>query len=202
MLNILLEVASSEILATIKEECMNKIKLLTTIGLCSFILGACGTEETSVKDSNTTKIAQSESIVIEEPGLDELDQSTTDEIAKIGSEDEEIDWEKINLNKLQFKEYIESLDEQEETSEETLTIISSSMPDDNTIEIIISNSDKSEMSELTNGFFAIMMDSFSRQLYLSSDYSDGSTQPTILIKDNVGTIISEETNFIEMGGNE
>lgn len=105
---------------------------------------------------------------------------------------------KINLNKRQFKEYIESLDEQEETSEETLTIVSSSMPDDTTIEIIINNPDTSEMRELTNGFFTIMMDSFSRQLYLSSDYSDGSTQPTILIKDDTGNIISEETDFIEM----
>ncbi|AGY82855.1 hypothetical protein [Carnobacterium inhibens] len=177
---------------------MNKIKLLTTIGICGFILAACGTEETSVNDSNTAEVAKSESIAVEESGLDELDQSTTDELAKIGSEDEEIDWEKINLNKRQFKEYIESLDEQEETSEETLTIVSSSMPDDTTIEIIINNPDTSEMRELTNGFFTIMMDSFSRQLYLSSDYSDGSTQPTILIKDDTGNIISEETDFIEM----
>ncbi|SLC87749.1 Uncharacterised protein [Mycobacteroides abscessus subsp. abscessus] len=72
------------------------------------------------------------------------------------------------------------------------------MVDDNTIEIVINNTDASEMSELTNGFFAIMMDTFSRQLYLNSDYSDGTNQPTIIIKDNAGTVISEETDFIEM----
>lgn len=180
---------------------MNKTKILVALGICSFILSACSTEETKSNDnnSNTAEVAKNESVSVEEPGLDELDPSITNELAKIGSEDEEIDWEKVNLNKRQFKEYIESLDEQEaETSEETLTVVSSSMSDNNTIEIVINNSDTSEMSEFTNGFFAIMMDSLSRQLYLNSDYSDGSTHPTILIKDDAGNIISEETDFIEM----
>lgn len=177
---------------------MNKIKLLAILGLCSFVLAACNSEETNNNDSNTNKIVSSESIAPEEPGLDELDQSVADEIAKIGSE-EAIDWEKINLNKRQFKEYIDSLDEQEtENSEESISIISSSMPDNNKIEIIIKNPDTSGMRELTNGFFSIMIDSFSRQLYLNSDYSDGSTHPTILIKDDTENIISEETDFIEM----
>lgn len=180
---------------------MKKAKLLAALGICGFILTACNTEEGNENNSNTSEVVESESKVVEEPGLDELDPAISDEIAKMGT-DEEIDWEKINFNKRQFKEYIESLDEQEtdssETGEDTLTVVSSSMIDGNTIEIVINNTDTSEMSELTNGFFALMMDTFSRQLYLNSDYSDGTAQPTIIIKDNTGNVISEETDFIEM----
>ncbi|MFL2100053.1 hypothetical protein [Mycobacteroides abscessus] len=179
---------------------MKKAKLLAALGICGLILGACGAEDDSKYDTSTTEVSESEAVV-KEPGLDELDPAVSEELSKMGT-DEEIDWEKINFNKRQYKEYIESLDEQEtdssETGESTLTVVSSSMVDDNTIEIVINNTDASEMSELTNGFFAIMMDTFSRQLYLNSDYSDGTNQPTIIIKDNAGTVISEETDFIEM----
>ena len=178
---------------------MNKIKLLAVLGTCGFILGACSGEDTGNDDSDAAEVVESESVA-EEPGLDDLDQSVTDEIAKIGS-DEEVNWEKINLNKHQFKEYIESLDEQEaessEESEDSLTVTSSSMTDDSTIEIVINNPDTSEVSELTNGFFALMMDSFSRQLYVHSDFSDGTAQPTIIIKDDAGNMISEATDFID-----
>lgn len=180
---------------------MKKAKLLAALGICGLILGACGAvEENSKNDTIATKASESEAVV-EEPGLDELDPAISDELSKMGT-DEEIDWEKINFNKRQFKEYIDSLDEQEaessKTGESTLTVVSSSMVDDKTIEIVINNTDTSEMSEITNGFFALMMDSFSRQLYLNSDFSDGSIQPKIIIKDDAGNVISEETDFIEM----
>lgn len=178
---------------------MNKVKTLVLLSLCVIFLGACGTEETSTNDP-TAKKGKSETIIPKEVGLDKLDKSTTDEFAKFDS-DEEVDWEKINLNKRQFKEYVAAMEEQENQdsgdNEDSPIIISSLMKDDRTIEMIISNSDKSEMSELTNGFFTIIMDTFTRQLYLNSDFSDGTTQPTILIKDDEGTIISEATDFIE-----
>jgi len=179
---------------------LKKAKLLAALSICGLVLGACSAEDNSKNDSSSTETPASE-VVIEEPGLDELDPAISEEISKMGT-DEEVDWEKIHFNKRQFKEYIDSLDEQEttssETGEESLTVVSSSMVDDNTIEIIINNTDTSEMSELTNGFFALMMDSFSRQLYLNSDYSDGSTQPKIIIKDEANNIISEAIDFIEM----
>lgn len=179
---------------------MEKAKLLAVLSVCGLILGACDAEDNSKNDTSATKVSESEAVV-EEPGLDELDPAISEELSKMGT-DEEVDWEKINFNKRQFKEYIDSLDEQEaessETGESTLTVVSSSMIDDSTIEIVINNTDTSEMSELTNGFFTLMMDSFTRQLYLNSDYSDGSTQPKIIIKDNGGNIISEATDFIEM----
>ncbi|WP_034552450.1 hypothetical protein [Carnobacterium funditum] len=179
---------------------MNVFKMSALTIACIFILGACGTEETSNNDSYP-EVVESESITPKEDGLDKLDQSTTDEFAKIGSV-EEIDWEKINLNKRQFKEYIESLDEREVgnnvDSEDSPKIVSSLMTDDNTIELVISNSDKSEMSEITNGFFTLIMDSFSRQLYLNSDFYDGTTHPTIIIKDDEDHIISDATDFIKM----
>lgn len=179
---------------------MKRAKLLAALGICGLILGACSTEDNSKNDTSATEISENKASV-EEPGLDELDLAVTEELSKMGT-DEEVDWEKINFNKRQFKEYIDSLDEQEtnssENGENTLTVVSSSMVDEDTIEIVINNTDTSEMSELTNGFFALMMDSFSRQLYLNSDYFNGSTQPKIIIKDDAGNVISEATNFIEV----
>lgn len=176
---------------------MNNIKGLILLSSCAVILGACSTNETS-PGNYTVKKEQSESIIPKEDGLDKLDKTTADEFAKFNS-DEEVDWKKINLNKRQFKEYVEAMEEQEDQDgEDSPIIISSSMKDERTVEMIISHSDKSEMSELTNGFFTIIMDSFTRQLYLNSDFSDGTTQPTIIIKDEEGTIISEATDFIEM----
>lgn len=176
---------------------MKQIKVFVFLSLFSVFLGACGTNETST-DNSIVKKEQSESIISREDGLDKLDKSITDEFAKFDT-DEEVDWKKINLNKRQFKEYIEAMEEQEnQDNEDSPIIISSSMTDDFTIEMIISNSDKSEVSELTNVFFTVIMDSFTRQLYLNSDFSDGTTQPTIIIKNDEGTIISKATDFIEM----
>lgn len=200
MLNLLLEVVSGEGLVTIGGVKLKKAKLLAALSICGLVLVACSAEDNSKNEASHTETPESE-VVVEEPGLDELDPAISEELSKMGT-DEEVDWEKIHFNKRQFKEYIDSLDEQEtnssETGEGSLTVVSSSMVDDDTIEIIINNTDTSEMSELTNGFFALMMDTFSRQLYLNSDYSDGSTQPKIIIKDEANNIISEATDFIEM----
>lgn len=185
---------------------MIKFRRIFLLGFSVIILSACESPEKNAQQEEKTNLASSSEIieeetVKEEPGLQELEEVVTNEISKIGT-DEEIDWEKINLNKRQFREFIESLSdmttEESDSEEQTIAIISSTMTDDNTIEFIINNSDKSEMSALSNGLFALVMDSFSRQMYLSSDFSDGNTHPTIYIKDNVGNIISEASDFIEM----
>ncbi|WP_373765506.1 MULTISPECIES: hypothetical protein [Jeotgalibaca] len=188
---------------------MIKMKVLLFISLSSLILGACETSDRSPNDDIDSDISTTESVkeskVTKEPGIQELDNSIIQEIEKIGTE-EEVDWDKINLNKRQFSEYIESLSDlvtdESDTDEDALSIISSTMIDNETIEIVINNPDKSEMSALTNGFFAIIMDSFIRQLYLSSDFSDGSTHPLIIIKDEENNMVSEASNFIEMESTE
>ncbi|MGP6138615.1 hypothetical protein [Jeotgalibaca sp. A127] len=180
---------------------MIKFRRIFLLGFSVIILAACESPENNAQQEEKTNLVSSSEIIEEEPGLQELDEVVTNEISKIGT-DEEIDWEKINLNKRQFREFIESLSdmttEEYDGEEQTIAIISSTMTDDDTIEFIINNPDKSEMSALSNGLFALVMDSFSRQMYLSSDFSDGNTHPTIYIKDNVGNIISEASDFIEM----
>lgn len=193
---------------------MKKMKVLLFVSMSGLFLGACGTSDPSPNDEIESAISASdddttedikESVVTEEPSFQDLDDSIVQEIEKIGTEDE-VDWDKINLNKRQFREYIESLSDfitdESENDEEALSIVSSTMLDKKTIEIVINNPDKSEMSSFTNGLFALFMDSFSRQLYLSSDFSDGSAHPTIYIKDEEGNIISEASNFIEIESSE
>lgn len=166
------------------------------IGMGIFILAACdnATEVTEPVEDLETEVS-----VEEEPGLDALDQSALNELEKLGDENQEINWDKVNLNKKQFKEFLKEFsDELSKASEDKLRLISAKMVNDTTIEFVISNPDQSVMSEVTNGFFAIILDTFTRQLYLNSDYSTGAKQPTIIVKDDLDTIISEADDFIEL----
>ncbi|SFH94520.1 hypothetical protein [Pisciglobus halotolerans] len=179
---------------------MKRIKLLTFLGMGSFILGACSADNSTSKAADSSEPVSSETVSSEEPGLDQLDETTKNELSK--SKDEEINWDHIHLTKRQYKEYIaklaDSYDEPSENGEETITITSSKMIDDQTMEIMIHNTDTSDWSELTDQFFVLFIDTFTRQLYLHSDYAKGEDQPKIIIKDDTEHVLSEATDFIEM----
>lgn len=180
---------------------MLKWRKLMVAGLASMVLAACGkSAESSAQASNDQNKETSSSIetVTEEAGIENLDAATEAELGKENIED--IDWEKVQLTKRQFREYIESLPDTYTDSadeEETLSVVSANMINDKTIEIVINNTDTSGFAELSNTFFAWILDSLNRQLYLHSDYSDGESHPTILIKDVKGTVISESDKFLE-----
>lgn len=184
---------------------MNKVKLLTILGMSGFILGACSTAETSsnameTKNSQASEVAESEAVSSEEPGLEEIDQTIIAEFSKFGSE-EEINWDKIHLNKRQYTEFVGSMTDgskgAEGTDKESIEILSSKIVDETTIEMVISNGDSSELSGFSNQLFAALMDTYLRKMYLHSDYYDGSTQPTVIVKDNENNVIIESTNFME-----
>lgn len=179
---------------------MGKIKALAVFSASAIFLTACGNSET---ENTVVENEQSSAVVTQEPGLEQLDDQTIKELSKIGSaeDEEEIDWDNVHLNKRQFKEFIEALADSfsdENENEEGIDILSSTVSNDKKIEFTIKNADTSDFNEFTSRFFAIFIDTFSRQLYLNSDYYDGSSQPTIIVKDDNDTVISESSDFIEL----
>lgn len=47
--------------------------------------------------------------------------------------------------------------------------------------------------------YVLMLDGFTRQFYLNSDYSNGEQHLTITFYDEEGSVITENNNFIEFG---
>ncbi|MCC5894410.1 MAG: hypothetical protein JJU16_03040 [Alkalibacterium sp.] len=190
-------------------------KILGVLIAGTFLLGACDTErdtpntgnygETDTEENEngevSTGVAETdevETIEADQDGDSELDDET---MAELDQDLEEINWDEVHLTRRQFDtllyELQDDLTADAEVDEETEIYIESVDFTDDIITITIINEDESEFSDFTTGFFAVFIDSFYRQLYLNSDYSDGTTHPHIIIQESDGDIITDQEDFIE-----
>ncbi|SFC33369.1 hypothetical protein SAMN04488102_10533 [Alkalibacterium subtropicum] len=114
---------------------------------------------------------------------------------------EEMNWDDVHLTRREFdaslSELQRSFNESYEEDEEMDVTINNVDFSGDTIEITLTNHDDSEYADMTDRFLAAFLDSFYRQLYLHSDYSDGDTHPRIIIQTSDGEVITDETDFTE-----
>lgn len=149
-------------------------------------------DERQETDSEVDETEETDDLEFED--LDEQTQSELDQ------DWENIDWENVRLTRSQFDAVLYDVQDNvnlqaSEDDEPTITISGIDF-DGETIEITLINTDQSEFADIATGMFAWVMDSFYRQLYLSSDYSNWEVQPRIIIMDENGEIISDESEFI------
>lgn len=178
---------------------MSKWKSLGLM-LCSMVvLVACGENEN--KKESSASSSQAEILVstdfsdIEGSG-DNLDDMDFDLSL---SDQDKIDWDNIHLSKREFKKLLKNVEEESSGSEEDLLIEGIDFKKD-TIHIKITNPEEDEsIAKFSNSLFAVILDSFIRQLYLQSDYSNGEKQPIIIIEDINHGIASELNDFSEFG---
>lgn len=127
----------------------------------------------------------------------DLDEETQ---AELDQDWENIDWANVRLTRAQFDavlyEVQDDLNLQTGEGEEQTVYIDTIDFDGETIEITLVNTDTSEFAGFATGMYAWVIDSFYRQLYLSSDYSNWEVQPRIIIMDEEGGIITDATEFI------
>ncbi|GEK92046.1 hypothetical protein [Alkalibacterium kapii] len=204
---------------------MNKRYLgLLTVGV--LFLGACSSEQ-DLTDSDTngeaeivdapseendagesdmdnrtnTEEPDSEQETANDTDLEEVTELDEELQMTLGQDFEEINWDEIHLTRGQFDTALEEFQESTNAAydeDESMDIYIDTVDfTGDTIEVTLTNNDKSEFSEMTNGLLAVFMDSFYRQLYLHSDYSDGNTHPLIIIKTSDGEIITDQKDFLE-----
>lgn len=189
----------------------------------ALLLGACGSDEEtaepdtseetnvdeSISDDNnmseTNEDTESETTDADEDSVTSEEGDTADQSEDLDlvldQDFEDIDWDGVNLSKKEFKSSLSELKQNfnadyEAEEDMDLRIDSVDFSGD-TIEIIMTNFDDSEYADMTNGLLAAFLDSFYRQLYLHSDYSNGSDHPHIIIKTSDGEIITDQKDFIE-----
>lgn len=187
------------------------LKKLISLGLASTLLIACGngeeeetteseTEQVTEDTEETTEEAESSP---EEPETSEDEEETweeaMDDVDFDLENEEEIPWEDIHLTESQFDGFLDDfLTDMEEDPEDTISVEDYEF-DEDTIHILISNEEEEpELADFSNSFFALVTDSFVRQFYLHSDYSDGDTHPLIIIEDVENGVVSELDDFAEM----
>lgn len=161
-----------------------KYLLGTSLLSISLLLSACGSEE------NANKV---ESPKQEENHNDKTEEGTGLEALK-GKNLEEItaeDWEKVNLSKKQFNNWLSDLEKPNETGE--IIINKTEMTDDKTISIVLNNSDGDTFE---NTLTAPIFDAFVRQVYKHSKYYKDE-EPTIVFSDLTGYKIAEINEPIE-----
>lgn len=129
--------------------------------------------------------------------FEDLDEQTQ---AELDQDWENIDWENIRLTRAQFDAVLYDVQdnlnvETGEDGEETVYIDNIDF-DGETIEITLINNQQSEIADFATGMYAWVIDSFYRQLYLSSEYSNWEVQPRIIITDQNGDVVTDATEFI------
>lgn len=164
-------------------------KFLLSLGLVVFLamLTACGADDTAkkVEEPKEENKATEEKTEEEGNGLEALQGKDLEEITAE-------DWEKVNLSKKQFDEFIKSLSGPDEETGE-ITINKAEMPDDKTILFTLNNSDG---DTLENSITVPFMDALIRQIYKHSKYYKDE-EPTIKYSDLTGYTIAEITEPIE-----
>lgn len=179
---------------------MKKIRFLTI--LSSAVLFACGVEEDATEEKPIDEELEQtipETEEIEEESLEEAVANIDFDTGDI----EEIPWDEIELSKGQFDDFLMELPDDTfdfEGADEKIEFEIQSLDfDGELIEFtLIDNGMEDVMAEFVRSFYIFMVDSYSRQFYLSSDYSDGDTQPKIIFYDKMGEIITENDEFIEI----
>lgn len=168
-----------------------------------------GTTDEEMDSDNTeddmeteTDASEEDTEMSSEPTEDEENTDQAVDLSVIMDQDfEEINWDDVHLTRSEFDESLTELqrsfnEDYEEDEEMNVTINNVDFSGD-TIEITLTNDDESEYADMTTNFLAAFLDSFYRQLYLRSDYSDGNTHPRIIIQTSDGEVITDETDFIE-----
>lgn len=182
---------------------MKRLKLLSLSILFTLVLASCGdTSSTAnnVGDTNNEIQTTEDSVTtVEDSNLDEEEFEDYDFEINMDNEDE-IDWDSIHLTKGQFRKFLKDFVTENDSDEEDGLLIKGADLNGSTIHISIETiAETEEIASFTNSFFAVVADSFIRQIYLHSDYSNGKTQPKIIIEDvNLG-IVSEQDDFIDFG---
>ena len=188
------------------------MKKLKRIVLASsiFLLFGCSSEVEKDKNTNTQDADKVEEI-------DKLETEETEEIEETGWEEaigdisltedefEDIDWDNIHLTKAQFDDFLNEMrknqmevDEEGEMAVE-IKILGIEFNGD-VIEYTITSTNETDFTnEFARAMYVLMLDGFTRQFYLNSDYSNGEQHPTIIFYDEEGSVITENNNFIEFG---
>ncbi|WP_394136818.1 DUF4352 domain-containing protein [Cytobacillus oceanisediminis] len=164
-----------------------KFLLGSTFLSLSLVLGACGSSEETAKKVEDPKSEEKTS------ASDSKEEGTGLESLK-GKDLEEItaeDWEKVNLSKKQFENWLKEMEKPDDSGE--IMINKAEMTDDKTINITFNNSDG---DTLENSMTAPIMDAFIREVYKHSAFYK-KDEPTIVYSDLTGYKIAEINEPIE-----
>lgn len=171
------------------------------------LLAGCGKEEVNHPDepapNNYTQVEE-----IEENQEEESFEEATENIdLEDGLED--INWEDVHLTKAQFDEFLnemlnnsfeaDNLKEEESDDFEDFELeIKDIRFDEKTIEYTLSSIDEDNLGALfSQMMFVTIIDGYTRQFYLHSDYSIDNQQPTIIFVEEDGRFITENDDFIQ-----
>ncbi|MEC1744163.1 DUF4352 domain-containing protein [Schinkia azotoformans] len=168
-----------------------KLRICTAlvIGVLGITLAACGSgDETAGKVEDPKQVEKGAN---EEEGTG-LEALKGKDLESMTAED----WEKVNLSKKQFDEWLSEMEKPDESGE--IMINKAEMTDDKTISIVFNNSDGDTFE---NTMTAPIFDAFIRQIYKHSKYFKDE-EPTVVFSDLTGykiAEISEPINFNESG---
>lgn len=181
------------------------IKKLKSIFVASLILLLMGCSREVENNSDVNTLDSDSAEEIEEVEMEE-EENWEDAVGDIDLAEEdfdEIEWDKVHLTKAQFDDFLNEMrknymevDEEDENDIE-IQVLGIEF-DGKTIEYIITSADEDNfMTEFAQGMYILMLDGFTRQFYLHSDYSNGEQHPTIIFNDEDGSVITENNDFIE-----
>ncbi|GAA3407805.1 hypothetical protein ACFFNY_11415 [Paenibacillus hodogayensis] len=101
------------------------------------------------------------------------------------------DWDKLHLSKKDFDKLLAGLDR---TAEPESPFQKISMPNGSTLEITLAPND---VGEFGNALLVGIFDPILRNLYMHSSYYTGNKQPLIRFLDSSGSVIKENSDFIQ-----
>lgn len=157
-----------------------------------------GTETDEDEETDTETESDMTDMEEDDEEIAELDEDIR---ATLDQDFEEINWDDVHLTRGEFDaslyEFQENLNEDYEEDEDVDIYIDAIDFSGDTIEVTLTNNDESEFAEMTNGFIAAFIDSFYRQLYLRSDYSNGTDHPRIIVQTSEGDVITDREDFLE-----
>src|SRR5699024_8700780 len=173
--------------------------------MASLILLAmgCSREVENNKDTNISNTDSTEEIEEVEMEEEANWEDAVEDIDLAEEDFDEIEWDKIHLTKAQFDDFLNEMrNNQMEVDEEDENDIEIQVLgiefDGKTIEYTVTSAyEDNFMTEFAQGMYILMLDGFTRQFYLHSDYSNGEQHPTIIFNDEDGSVITENNDFIE-----
>lgn len=167
-------------------------------------LSACSEE---IQNEKLIKQVQIEELATEEVKLDE-EIDWDERIAEVEFEADDLEnlvWEDLHLTKDQFDDFLNKLLDHpfnlNEIDDELDLEIEIKKIDFNGEEIDYTLRNMSEdtfLADFGQGLSIYTIDTFSRQYYLNSDYSEDMKQPLIRFYDEDGNLLSEHTHFIDL----
>ena len=138
---------------------------------------------------------------------DEADEKWEDAVGVIDfsqNDLEEISWAEIHLSKAQFDDFLEEMRDnylkvhEEYDADAKLDVLNVHFEGKMIEYTITSLEEDHPMVEVAQMMFIYMLDGFTRNFYLQSDYSQGEEHPIIIFYDENGTVIEENDDFIEI----